>query len=308
MTSAAEVANLTKLGGIFVGRYRLRFLLQEIDLPQGDTLVGRSAACHVTIEDPLVSRQHARFRIEGARATVEDLGSRNGLIINGRSVSGVAELSDGDRVRIGTQELVFCALRAASKTGASAGTRPTGFMCHCAACGLPYPMESPQCPSCGSRERMDEDTISGVVGEPDRNWTLELLVEVLNRAAALHRWDDVDRMLRRSQANIQERVKGGQPVQQAHLDRLAEAAARLAEERKSAEWGNWLLDVYADLGMVPHESISVRLSTLPPQARKSLAPAANRVLESVAARGGPSKEDLAGYQQVESLSFTPPEA
>ena len=291
-----------------MSRYRLRFLLQEIDLPQGDTLVGRSATCHVTIEDPLVSRQHARFRIEGARATVEDLGSRNGLIINGRNVKGIADLSDGDRVRIGTQELVFCVVRAPSMTGATAGTRPTGFMCHCAACGLPYPMESPQCPSCGSRERMDEDTVSGVVGEPNRNWTLELLVEVLHRAASLHRWDDVDRMLRRSHANIEERVRGGQQVEREHLDRLAEAAARLAEERKDAEWGNWLLDVYAALGMVPHPSITVRLSTLPPLARKSLAPAANRVLESVTARGGPSEEDRAGFQSIESLSLTPPDA
>jgi hypothetical protein len=280
-------------------------LLQEIDLPQGDTLVGRSASCHVTIEDPLVSRQHARFHIEGNRATVEDLSSRNGLVINGRSVRGVTELSDGDRVRIGTQELVFCAVRAPTKTGASAGTRPTGFMCHCAACGLPYPMESPQCPSCGSRERMDEDTVSGVVGEPNRNWTLELLVEVLHRAASLHRWDDVDRMLRRSHGHIEERVKSGQPIQREHLDQLAEAAARLASERQSAEWGNWLLDVYATLGMIPHQSICARLSTLPPAARRSLAPAAGRVVESVAAKGGPSEEDRASFLRVESLSIAP---
>jgi len=151
---------------------------------------------------------------------------------------------------------------------------------------------------------MDEDTVSGVVGEPNRNWTLELLVEVLQRAASLHRWDDVDRMLRRSQANIEERVQSGQPVQQEHLDRLAEAAARLAEERQSAEWGNWLLDVYAALGMVPHPTISERLSTLPPQARKSLAPAATRVLESVTARGGPTEEDRDGFLRVESLTVS----
>jgi predicted component of type VI protein secretion system len=285
-----------------VSRYRLRFLLQEIDLPQGETLIGRSASCHVTIEDPLVSRQHARIVIEGARATAEDLGSRNGLLLNGRPAQGLTELKDGDRLRIGTQELVFCLVRAASRPGATAGTRPTGFMCHCAACGLPYPMESPQCPSCGSRERMDEDTVSGVVGDPNRNWTLELLVEVLQRATSLERWDDAERVLRRSHANIEERVKGGQPVSREHLDQIAEAAARVAEERQSAEWGNWLLGVYAALGMVPHPSISERLSTLPPAERASLAPAAHRVVESVNARGGPSEEDRAGFSRVESLT------
>src|SRR5262245_57686826 len=94
--------------GPSVTRYRLRFLLQEIDLAPGETLIGRSASCHVTIEDPLVSRQHARIRINGDVATIEDLGSRNGLQINGRGTRGISQLSEGDRVRIGTQELVFC--------------------------------------------------------------------------------------------------------------------------------------------------------------------------------------------------------
>jgi hypothetical protein len=285
-----------------VSRYRLRFLLQEIDLPQGETLIGRSASCHVTIEDPLVSRQHARIVIEGNRVTAEDLGSRNGLLVNGRPARGRVDLQDGDRVRIGTQELVFCAVRAASRPGTTSGTRPTGFMCHCAACGLPYPMEAPLCPSCGSRERMDEDTVSGVVSDTNRNWTLELLVEVLQRAASLERWDDAERVLRRSLANIEERVHGGQVVAREHLDQLAEAAARLAEVRQSAEWGRWLLGIYAALGMVPHPSITDRLSTLPPAERASLAPAAHRIVQSVNARGGPSEEDRAAFSRVESLT------
>lgn len=285
-----------------MSRYRLRFLLQEIDLPQGETLLGRSATCHVTIEDPLVSRQHARILIEGSNATVEDLASRNGMVVNGRQLNGRHELKDGDRIRIGTQELVFCAVRAPSRTGMTAGTRPTGFMCHCAACGLPYPMESPQCPSCGSNERMDEDTVSGVIGEPNPNWTLELLVQVLARATSLQRWDDVERMLRRSKPNIEERLNSGEPVTREHLDELAAAAATLAEARQSAEWGQWLLGVYATLGMVPHPGITDRLSTLPPAERASLVPAAVRVLESVNARGGPSAEDRAGVSGVESLT------
>jgi pSer/pThr/pTyr-binding forkhead associated (FHA) protein len=69
-----------------LARFRLRFLLQEIDLPQGDTVIGRSASCQVTIEDPLVSREHARIRISGERATIEDLGSRNGVQVGGNSL------------------------------------------------------------------------------------------------------------------------------------------------------------------------------------------------------------------------------
>src|SRR5258708_4279931 len=75
-----------------LARFRLRFLLQEIDLPQGDTVIGRSATCQVTIEDPLVSREHAKIRIQDERATIEDLGSRNDVFVGGSPVQGRRDL------------------------------------------------------------------------------------------------------------------------------------------------------------------------------------------------------------------------
>lgn len=289
-------------------RYRLRFLLQEIDLPPGETVLGRSASCHVTIEDPLVSRQHARIVVSGDRATIEDMGSRNGLLINARAAGGQAVLQDGDRIRIGTQELVFCAVRGHGGAHAGPGSRPTGFMCHCAHCGLPYPAELILCPSCGSRDRMDEDTISGIVGENDKNWTLELLVDVLDKAVSLERWEDVERMLRRSQGNVDERVNSGQVIAREHLDRLAAAAAALAAARSEAEWGCWVLEVYATLGLVPREEVIGRLSTLPPAERASLAPMADRMVRSVEARGAVADDERACMAKVASLSIPPHEA
>ena len=85
-----------------MARYRLRFLLQEFDLPRETTLIGRSSDCHVTIEDPLVSRQHARIVIDDDGAKCEDLGSRNGVKINGVIARGFMPLKDGDRLCIGT--------------------------------------------------------------------------------------------------------------------------------------------------------------------------------------------------------------
>ena len=116
-----------------MARYRLRFLLQEFDLSKGTTLIGRSADCHVTIEDPLVSRQHARILIDGDDAMLEDLGSRNGVKLNGVAIKGTHPLKDGDRLRIGTQELVFCRVEQA----AQASAKTTGFLRHCVTCRLP---------------------------------------------------------------------------------------------------------------------------------------------------------------------------
>jgi len=286
-------------------RYRLRFLLQEVDLSQGETLLGRSASCHVTIEDPLVSRQHAVIRIHGDAATVEDLGSRNGLMVNGRPVRGVHPLSDGDRVRIGTQELVFCAVTAAAGRSNHA-TRQTGFMCHCADCGLPYPAELVSCPSCGSTERADEDTLSGIIADSQRrNWTLDLIVEVLQKAQSLARWEDVERMLRRARANIDERITQAAPVERSPLDAVADAAAAVAVEKGDAEWGRWLLTVHASLGVLPRSSISKRLSALPVDERATLLPSAERVLESLQNQVEPPPEDRDSLARLMSLRGAP---
>jgi hypothetical protein len=289
-----------------VARFRLRFLLQEVDLPPGETIIGRSASCHVTIEDPLVSRQHAKITVRDDKAVIEDLGSRNGLMVNGRQVAGRLELNDGARLRIGTQELVLSRIATVQQQRAGApGTRATGFMCHCAACGLPYPAELIQCPSCGSTERADEDTLSGVAGESQRNWSLELLVEVLDKAKALGRWEDVERVLRRAKGNIEQCIASGTALDRRPLDAVADAAVSLAVSRGEAEWGHWALTVYAALAWVPPSEVCRHLSTLPPSQRASLVPIAGRVVESVRARGGPETEDAESFRRIESLQDVP---
>jgi len=78
-------------------RYRLRFVLQELDLPQGVTIIGRSLDCNLTLEDPLVSRRHARIVLDATGARIEDLDSRNGVRVNGVAVREPVVLRSGDR-------------------------------------------------------------------------------------------------------------------------------------------------------------------------------------------------------------------
>jgi hypothetical protein len=69
-------------------------------------LLGRSRECDIVIDDPNVSRRHAELRREGASWTVADLGSTNGVKVNGRRVDHAA-LGDGDRVTVGVTDLTF---------------------------------------------------------------------------------------------------------------------------------------------------------------------------------------------------------
>ncbi len=242
-----------------MARYRLRFLLQEFDLHRGATILGRSSDCHVTIEDPLVSRYHARIVLEGECATVHDLNSRNGVKVNGQAAKVPVELKDGDRLRIGTQELVFCRIAAAP----AASAKTTGFLRHCAQCRMPYPQEAGACPSCGSTEALDEETLSGQFGAAaQQNWSAQLYIEVLDRALALKRFADVHRILRRATIQIEERILRGEDVEPTQLSKLAVGAARASLVLDDSTWAVWVAQVYRRVPYVVADEVVATLSEL----------------------------------------------
>jgi hypothetical protein len=239
-----------------VARYRLRFLLQEFDLPRGITLIGRSLDCQVTIEDPLVSRQHARIVIDDDGPRIEDLGSRNGVKLNGVTIRQTNALKDGDRLRIGTQDLVFCRVEPVD----AAHAKTTGVLRLCANCRLPYPREMPACPNCEATEQMDEETLSGSFGaEKQRSWSVQLLVEALERALLLDRVVDADRLVRRATTQIEELAVAGSEVDAAQLASVADAAMRTSLAGDDPTWSIWSADVYRRLGFVPPKPVLDRL-------------------------------------------------
>jgi len=69
-------------------------------------LLGRSRECDIMVNDPNVSRRHAELRSDGGRWSVVDLGSTNGIKVNGRRVDQ-RELSDGDKLTLGVTDLTF---------------------------------------------------------------------------------------------------------------------------------------------------------------------------------------------------------
>jgi hypothetical protein len=76
------------------------------DLTTGRNVIGRGTEADIRLPDTGVSRKHVDVVLEGGVATVEDLGSTNGTLVNGRRVSRQA-LADGDVIRIGHSVLVY---------------------------------------------------------------------------------------------------------------------------------------------------------------------------------------------------------
>jgi pSer/pThr/pTyr-binding forkhead associated (FHA) protein len=75
-------------------------------LEQGSNVLGRGTEADIRLPDTGVSRKHADVQLAGGVVTVEDLGSTNGTLVNGRRV-GRQDLADGDVIRIGHSVLVY---------------------------------------------------------------------------------------------------------------------------------------------------------------------------------------------------------
>ena len=76
-------------------------------LEPGETVIGRDPGAGLFIDDPSVSRRHARIVVTEESATLEDLGSKNGTCLGDRRIEAPVPLDDGARIRIGTVALTF---------------------------------------------------------------------------------------------------------------------------------------------------------------------------------------------------------
>ncbi|MEA2191853.1 MAG: hypothetical protein QOI73_1974 [Solirubrobacteraceae bacterium] len=77
-------------------------------IPPGGATIGRSRDCDIVLADSNVSRRHAEV-LPGAAGTwtIADLGSTNGVLVNGRRIAGSEALTAGDRIALGTAEIAF---------------------------------------------------------------------------------------------------------------------------------------------------------------------------------------------------------
>lgn len=78
----------------------------EFELDRERCVVGRGPGVDLALEDVAMSRQHAAFERTATGHRVCDLGSTNGVSVNGAPVA-VADLKHGDRVQLGEHVLQY---------------------------------------------------------------------------------------------------------------------------------------------------------------------------------------------------------
>jgi Protein of unknown function (DUF3662)/FHA domain len=88
-------------------RAQLRYEGRATLLGSEGAVLGRSRDCDLVVSDENVSRRHAEVRPSGGAWIVRDLGSTNGIRVNGTRVSGAQPLRPGDKIELGVSTVTF---------------------------------------------------------------------------------------------------------------------------------------------------------------------------------------------------------
>src|SRR3984957_20185701 len=221
-------------------RFRLRYLHHDLELTEGQFVVGRSAGCQLSLDDPLVSRRHALLVVSREGVTVEDLGSRNGVVINGDRIGGVRLVTPGDKILIGSQELTL--LEGRDSAGRETASVQMGKGT------LPKFPAAPELMAAGERSSSSPpEPPAEMDAEPSmvrRADAFNLLGSVAEKALAMGRADEAERLLASPLADVVEASRAGKRLSPWLVDMAARFAAKLATSTAKGAWADYVVELY----------------------------------------------------------------
>ena len=228
--------------------FRLRYLAHDLELALGEFVIGRSTECQLSLDDPLVSRRHAVIRISRAAVTVQDLGSRNGVLVNAAKIDGERAVVAGDRISIGSQEMLLLNAeehphlprinddvyrRATQTLGAAyvvdlrnAMDANSGALVNNALGAVPPIADPPTADASRSRQ------------------SFALLGGVADKALAMGRAEDAERILQALLLDVITRARDGQAIEPAMAESAAKYAARLGGATTRGSWVDYVFELY----------------------------------------------------------------
>jgi hypothetical protein len=194
--------------------FRLRYRDQELPLPRGTTVIGRGADAGVFVDDVAVSRRHAMLVVSEHSVLLEDLGSANGIYVNGARVLRQHYLSHGDHIMLGAQEMWLVA------------TPESGF--------------APSAgPISGERSNLSGDEPTRVHGD------LTLRTQMADTALMRRRGAEAERLLSGSLGKLLDETRRNGRVLPDTALRAARHAAKLATALRKGEWFDYVIELFS---------------------------------------------------------------
>jgi hypothetical protein len=230
-----------------LGRFCLRYENIDVNVGDGEFVAGRVAECDLVIDDSSVSRRHASFRVVDGEVEVRDLDSRNGVLVNGIRIDKVARLCDGDRICIGSRELIL------KNTERGKSMAHTMELVQCAKCNALFPKTERICPSCGAvddpaaQRSLAIDASMPIIddGAPKTQGPFPMLAQLADKAMALGRFDEAERIVLGMLSGILARAQSQERPEREVLSSAVRYALRLAESTQKASWLDYPFELYA---------------------------------------------------------------
>jgi len=197
----------------------------EQELRRGSMLLGRGKECDIVVEDPLISRMHARVQVDDEGVKVEDLYSTNGVFVNGERIMQARLLHGGDRVFIGNHEVTFVEIRT---DPAPAPSVPPSSVSE-----YPEPLTRP-----------NVGAGAGDIPITARADALDLLGNLARRLANDVKAEQAPRMLGPHLKGILRGASAGLVVPEALCEIASEYAVDLAHWTSDARWLDYVVELH----------------------------------------------------------------
>ena len=224
--------------------FRLRYLAHDLELAAGEFVVGRSTECQLSLDDPLVSRRHAVLRVRRDGVTVQDLGSRNGVLVNGVKIDGERELAAGDKISIGSQEMV---LQNADEPQAAAAGHEEVYRRATQTLGAAYVVDLRAVVE-GITSANPTPIVDPPTADASRSLqSFQLLGGVADKALAMGRAEEAERILHALLLDILNRVRDGNVIEPSIAETAAKYAARLGGATTKGTWVDYVFELYKRL-------------------------------------------------------------
>lgn len=223
-------------------RFRLRYLQHDMELSEGHFVIGRSVGCQLSLDDPLVSRRHAVLLVAGDTVSIDDQGSRNGVLVNGVRIPGKALLQPGDRIMIGSQEITL--LGPASERPEFVGRALKQTLTRIPS-PPPPPPPAPDLDGGSGRPAPDTDADTTMVR---RIQAFTMLSGVAEKALAMGRSEEAERLVAGPLSELVEACRAGKALSPSLVDVVARFAARLATATAKGTWADYVIELYQAQG------------------------------------------------------------